>query len=87
MAFFDWNGDGKKDWKDNLIEYQIYEDVTSDSDDDDYDTDYSFSSYKKTSNSSNSSNFFDSPTNKFLLIALIVLWAIFIFSSCNEIFH
>ncbi len=92
MAFHDWNGDGKKDWKDNLIEYQVYKDVTSDSDDEDYedndyDTDYSFSSYKKTSNTSNSSNFFDSPINKFLIIALVVLWAIYILTSCQEIFH
>ena len=24
MAFRDWNHDGKKDWKDNYIEYNIY---------------------------------------------------------------
>ena len=24
MALFDWNHDGKKDWQDNYIEYQIY---------------------------------------------------------------
>lgn len=24
MAFYDWNGDGKKDWVDNYIEYNIY---------------------------------------------------------------
>lgn len=28
MAFFDWNYNGKKDWQDNFIEYQIYRDVT-----------------------------------------------------------
>ncbi len=30
MAFHDWNHDGKKDWQDNFIEYQIYKDVTDD---------------------------------------------------------
>ena len=24
MAFYDWNHDGKKDWRDNYIEYNIY---------------------------------------------------------------
>lgn len=24
MAFFDWNGDGKKDFTDDFIEYNIY---------------------------------------------------------------
>lgn len=28
MAMHDWNNDGKKDWQDNFIEYQIYKDVT-----------------------------------------------------------
>lgn len=28
MALHDWNHDGNKDWQDNFIEYQIYEDVT-----------------------------------------------------------
>ena len=28
MAFNDWNHDGRKDWQDNYIEYQIYRDVT-----------------------------------------------------------
>ncbi len=28
MAFIDWNHDGKNDWQDNYIEYQIYKDVT-----------------------------------------------------------
>ncbi len=32
MAFNDWNHDGKKDWQDNFIEYQIYKDVTGDKD-------------------------------------------------------
>lgn len=30
MAFHDWNHDGKKDWQDNFIEFQIYKDVTDD---------------------------------------------------------
>lgn len=25
MALYDWNGDGKKDFKDEFIEYQVYE--------------------------------------------------------------
>ena len=29
MALHDWNHDGKKDWQDNFIEYQIYKDCTS----------------------------------------------------------
>lgn len=28
MALHDWNHDGKKDWQDNFIEYQIYKDAT-----------------------------------------------------------
>ncbi|MGN0401504.1 MAG: hypothetical protein ACI4HQ_04485 [Acetatifactor sp.] len=28
MALHDWNHNGKKDWQDNYIEYQIYKDVT-----------------------------------------------------------
>ena len=28
MAFNDWNHDGRKDWQDNYMEYQIYRDVT-----------------------------------------------------------
>lgn len=28
MAFVVWNHDGKNDWQDNYIEYQIYKDVT-----------------------------------------------------------
>lgn len=29
MAFYDWNGDGKKDFSDDYIEYQIYKKSTS----------------------------------------------------------
>ncbi|MBE5943205.1 MAG: hypothetical protein E7264_11815 [Lachnospiraceae bacterium] len=29
MAFYDWNQDGKKDWQDNYIEYNIYKRSTS----------------------------------------------------------
>lgn len=28
MAMHDWNHDGKKDWQDNYIEYQIYKNTT-----------------------------------------------------------
>ena len=31
MAFYDWNNDGKKDFTDDYIEYQIYKDSTSNS--------------------------------------------------------
>ena len=31
MSFFDWNGDGKKDFADSFIEYQIYKDTTGNS--------------------------------------------------------
>ena len=31
MAFYDWNHDGKKDWKDNYIEYNIYKSSTGQS--------------------------------------------------------
>ena len=30
MAFFDWNNDGKKDWQDDYIEYNIYKECTKD---------------------------------------------------------
>ncbi len=32
MAFFDWDGNGKKDIADDFIEYQIYEECTKDED-------------------------------------------------------
>lgn len=28
MAMYDWNHNGKNDWQDNYIEYEIYKDVT-----------------------------------------------------------
>ena len=34
MAIFDWNGDGKKDIYDDLLEYQIYKETTGHTDDD-----------------------------------------------------
>ncbi|HKM22415.1 MAG TPA: hypothetical protein VJZ01_10290 [Lachnospiraceae bacterium] len=36
MALFDWNGDGKKDIYDNLIEYQVYKNSTKKSSNKDY---------------------------------------------------
>lgn len=30
MAMYDWNGNGKDDFGDDFIEYQIYQDVTKD---------------------------------------------------------
>lgn len=32
MAIYDWNHDGKKDWQDNFIEYQIYKNATGEKD-------------------------------------------------------
>ena len=32
MAMYDWNHDGKKDWQDNFIEYQIYKNATEQKD-------------------------------------------------------
>lgn len=36
MALYDWNHDGKKDWQDNIIEYQIYKESTGQSDESSY---------------------------------------------------
>ncbi|MFA7636361.1 MAG: hypothetical protein WCX81_01215 [Monoglobales bacterium] len=33
MAFFDWNGNGEKDFADDFIEYNIYKQSTTNSDD------------------------------------------------------
>lgn len=33
MAMHDWNGDGKNDFSDDFMEYQIYKDVMGDDDD------------------------------------------------------
>ena len=32
MAFYDWNKDGKKDFVDDYIEYNIYKECTKDND-------------------------------------------------------
>lgn len=32
---FDWNGNGKEDWGDRYIDYQVYKDVMGENDDDD----------------------------------------------------
>lgn len=49
MAFFDWDGNGKKDFADDFIEYNIYKECTKDDNDDD-------NSYSSNSYSNNSSN-------------------------------
>lgn len=36
MAMYDWNHDGKKDWQDDYIEYQIYKDVMGEDDESSY---------------------------------------------------
>ena len=36
MAFYDWNGDGKKDFTDDFIEYQVYKQSTSKNTNNDY---------------------------------------------------
>lgn len=42
MSFYDWNRDGKKDFRDDFIEYQVYKDCTKGGDKDpDENYDYS----------------------------------------------
>lgn len=77
MAFHDWNGDGKRDIFDDFIEYQIYKDINEEDDE----TDYSFSSSNKSSKKSSSDSIM------FLKILLAVIWAVYILTSCQEIFH
>ena len=36
MAFYDWNGDGKKNFTDDFIEYQVYKQSTSKNTNNDY---------------------------------------------------
>lgn len=36
MAMYDWNHNGKNDWQDNYLEYQIYKDVTGQKDEPSY---------------------------------------------------
>ena len=36
MAFFDWKHNGKKDWQDDYIEYNIYKECTKDDDSNNY---------------------------------------------------
>ena len=50
MAFFDWNMDGKKDWQDSFLEFQIFtecmrEDDKSDEGFDDFDDDDELDEY------------------------------------------
>lgn len=45
MAFFDWNHDGKKDWQDDYIEYNIYKECTKDDDENIFDSDGDFEEY------------------------------------------
>lgn len=45
MAFFDWNHNGKKDWQDDYIEYNIYKECTKD----DNNNNYSSSNYSNNS--------------------------------------
>lgn len=42
MAFFDWNGDGKKDLFDTAIEYEIYKQVFENDDEKDETDDFGF---------------------------------------------
>ena len=46
MAFYDWNKDGKKDFVDDYIEYNIYKECTKD---DDNGNSYSNSNYSNNS--------------------------------------
>ena len=50
MAFFDWNHNGKKDWQDDYIEYNIYKECTKDDDN----NNYSSSNYSNNNYSNNS---------------------------------
>lgn len=50
MAFFDWNHNGKKDWQDDYIEYNIYKECTKDDDS----NNYSSSNYSNNNYSNNS---------------------------------
>ena len=50
MAFFDWNHNGKKDWQDDYIEYNIYKECTKD----DNNNNYSSSNYSNNNYSNNS---------------------------------
>ena len=49
MAFFDWNGDGKKDMMDDFIEYKSYEEFTKDENG----SSYPHSNYSEKNNSNN----------------------------------
>ena len=40
MSFFDWNGDGKKDWQDDFLEYGAYRYSTKNMNDDDDDDNF-----------------------------------------------
>lgn len=48
MAMHDWNGDGKKDFGDDYIEYQIYKDIMGE--DDDFKPDYRKPTHRKSTN-------------------------------------
>lgn len=50
MAFYDWNSDGKKDFADDYIEYNIYKECTKD----DNSNNYSNNNYSNNLSSSNS---------------------------------
>ena len=51
MAFYDWNKDGKKDFVDHYIEYNIYKECTKDNDNS---NSYSSSNYSNNNYSNNS---------------------------------
>lgn len=51
MAFYDWNKDGKKDFVDDYIEYNIYKECTKDNDNS---NSYSSSNYSNNNYSNNS---------------------------------
>lgn len=50
MALYDWNHDGKKDFVDDYLEYNIYNECTKDNDN----TNYSSNNYSNNSSDSGS---------------------------------
>lgn len=51
MAFYDWNKDGKKDFADDYIEYNIYKECTKDDDNSNSHTNDNYSNNNYSNNS------------------------------------
>lgn len=76
MAMHDWNGDGKKDFSDDFMEYGIYKDVMGD--DDDYKPTYHKPTYNKPSND-------DLESKGCLILFLIVLGIMFVIALVSTL--